>query len=159
MSINPTIRKDKLNTLIINNQVLTQKTKTILIEYSDNTDVHSLLNITFEELLLNIYSLILKNENSDEIFQIMNIEMNDSLCKCFTGRISRLVNCLNGFDVNIKINISTNEQIGNIIILIKNKLIFENNYNVESHKSLVKNNLLEKGYKLNIIEEWLEYCE
>jgi hypothetical protein len=89
----------------------------------------------------------------------MNIEMNDSLCKCFTGRISRLVNCLNGFDVNIKINISTNEQIGNIIILIKNKLIFENNYNVESHKSLVKNNLLEKGYKLNIIEEWLEYCE
>ena len=159
MSINPTIRKDQLNTLIINNQILTQKTKTILIEYCDNSDVHLLLNITFKELLLNIYSLILKNENRDEIFKIMNIEMNDSLCKCFTGRISRLVNCLNGIDPNIKINICDNEQIGNIIILIKNKLIFENNYDLESHKNLVKESLLERGYELNVIEEWIKYCE
>jgi hypothetical protein len=85
--------------------------------------------------------------------------MTDSLCKCFTGRISRLVNCLNGFNDNIKINISDNEQIGNIIILIKNKLIAENNYDLETHKRLVKINLLEKEYELNIIEEWLEYCE
>ena len=85
--------------------------------------------------------------------------MNDSLCKCFTGRISRLVNCLNGFDVNIIINISDSEQIGNIIILIKNQLIGENKYDLESHKNLVKINLLEKGYELNIIEEWLEFCE
>ena len=159
MSINPTIKKDKLNTLIINNKVLTKKTKTILIEYCDNTDIHSLLNITFQELLLNIYSLILKNDNRDEIFKIMNIEMNDSLCKCFTGRMSRLVNCLNGIDHNIQINISDNEQIGNIIILIKNKLILENNYDLESHKKLVKESLLERGYELKVIEEWIEYCE
>ena len=87
------------------------------------------------------------------------MEMTDSICKCFTGRMSRLVNCLNGFDDNIKINISMNEQIGNIIILIKNKLILENNYNLETHKSLVKNILLERDYELNVIEEWLEYCE
>ena len=49
--------------------------------------------IKFGELLL--------NANSNEIFNIMNIEMNDALCKCFTGRISRLVNC---FDDNIIIN-------------------------------------------------------
>jgi len=159
MSINPTIKKDKLNTLIINNKVLTKKTKTILIEYCDNNDIHSLLNITFQELLLNIYSLILKNDNRDEIFKIMNIEMNDSLCKCFTGRISRLVNCLNGIDPNIQINISDNEQIGNIIILVKNKLIFENKYDLESHKKLVKTNLLERGYELKVINEWIEYCE
>ena len=139
--------------------MLTDETKNILIEYCDNTDIHSLLNITFEELLLNIYSLILKNENRDEIFQIMNIEMQDSLCKCFTGRIGRLVNCLNGFDEKIKINISDNEQIGNIIILIKNQLIAENKYDLETHKRLVKISLLERGYELNIIEEWLEYCE
>ena len=159
MSIKPTIIIDELTILILHNKILTQKTKNILFEYADNIDVHSLLNITFKELLLNIYSLIIKNENSDEIFQIMNIEMNDSLCKCFTGRISRLVNCLNGFDENININISDNEQIGNIIILIKNKLIIENNYDLESHKKLVKTSLLERGYELNVIEEWLEYCE
>ena len=158
MSIKPTISKDKLNDLIINNSILTTETKNILIEYCDNKDIHSLLNITFEELLLNIYSLCLINEFCNEIFQIMNIEMNDSLCKCFTGRISRLVNCLNGFDNKIQINISDGEQIGNIIILIKNKLITENKYDLESHKTLVKSNLLERGYKLNVIEEWLGYC-
>jgi len=159
MSIKPIKTKDELNDLIFNNPVLTHETKSILIEYCDNTDIHSVLNITFEELLLNIYSLILINENKDEIFKIMNIEMNDSLCKCFTGRISRLVNCLNGFDSNIKINISDNEQIGNIIILIKGQLITENKYNLETHKNLVKINLLEKGYELNIIEGWLGYFE
>ena len=83
--------------------------------------------------------------------------MNDSLCKCFTGRISRLVNCLNGFNDNIKINISDNEQIGNIIILIKNKLIENNEYNLETHKKLVIKNLLEKKYDMEIINEWLDY--
>jgi len=159
MSIKPTITKDELNNLIINNVILTESTKNILIEYSGNKDIHVLLNITFEELLLNIYSICLVNENCNEIFKIMNAEMNDSLCKCFTGRITRLVNCLNGFDSKIHINISDNEQIGNIIILIKNQLIVECKYDLENHKRLVKINLLEKEYELSVIEEWLEYCE
>ena len=45
--------------------------------------------------------------------------MSDSLCKCFTGRMSRLINCLNGFDELVQINISENEQIGQIIILVR----------------------------------------
>ena len=101
---------NNLNELIINNKILTEQTKNILFEYHNDETIHSVLNITFCELLLNVYSLSLLNPNSDEIFTVMNIEMNDALCKCFTGRISRLVNCLNGFDDNIKINISDNEQ-------------------------------------------------
>jgi hypothetical protein len=155
MSIKPTI--NNLNELIINNNILTEQTKNILFEYCNDKTVHSTLNITFEELLLNIYSLTLSNNDSDEIFGIMNIEINDALCKCFTGRISRLVNCLNGFDDNIKINISDNEQIGNVIILIKNKLIEENNYTLENHKKLVIENLLDKKYDIKTINEWLDY--
>ena len=49
--------------------------------------------------------------------------MNDSVCKCFTGRMSRLINCLNGFDDLVEIKISDKEQIGNIIVTIRNKLI------------------------------------
>jgi hypothetical protein len=101
--------------------------------------------------------LVKQNNHSNKIFAIMNIEMNDALCKCFTGRISRLVNCLNGFNTNIKINISDNEQIGNIIILIKNKLIEENRYNLKIHKQLVIENLLDKQYDMTTINEWLEY--
>ena len=114
----------------------------ILIKYSDNNEVHTLLDITFEELLLNVYSFILKNENSHEIFQKMNTEMSDPLCKCFTGRIGRLVNCLSGFDNKIQINISNNKKIENMLLL-------KNKYDI-------KNILLEKKYELNIIEEWLE---
>ena len=152
MSIKPTI--NNLNEEIINNEILTEQTKNILFEYSNDETIHSTLNITFGELLLNVYSLALSNH---EIFNIMNIEMNDALCKCFTGRISRLVNCLNGFDDNIKINISDNEQIGNIIILIKNQLIEKNEYNLETHKKLAIENLLDKKYDIDIINEWLDY--
>ena len=37
------------------------------------------------------------------MFEILNIEMEDSLCKCMTGRFSRLINVLNGYydDINI----------------------------------------------------------
>ena len=152
MSIKPTI--NNLNELIINNEILTEQTKSILFEYLNDKTIHSTLNITFSELLLNVYSLALSNY---EIFNIMNIEMNDSICKCFTGRISRLVNCLNGFDDNIKINISDNEQIGNVIILIKNQLMDKNEYNLETHKKLVIENLLDKKYDMSIIKEWIDY--
>jgi hypothetical protein len=84
-------------------------------------------------------------------------EMNDTICKCFTGRMSRLINCLNGFDANIVINISDTEQIGNIIILIKDKLLAENNYTIELHKNIVMKELCERGYDKGIVDEWIEY--
>ena len=43
-----------------------------------------------------------------------------AFCKCFTGRMSRLVYVLNGFDDRIQINISKNQEIGNMIIVTKN---------------------------------------
>jgi pimeloyl-CoA synthetase len=85
--------------------------------------------------------------------------MLDSECKCFTGRITRLVNCLNGLSDLVKINISDNQQIGNIIIIIKEQLIDNYIYTIERHKELVKNELQERGYTDNIINEWLDYIE
>ena len=41
--------------------------------------------------------------------------------------------------------------------LIKNKLIDENEYNLETHKKLVIENLLDKKYNMEIINEWLDY--
>jgi hypothetical protein len=37
--------------------------------------------------------------------------MHESVCKCFTGKISRLINCLNGFDELANIRIAGNKQI------------------------------------------------
>ena len=41
--------------------------------------------------------------------------------------------------------------------LIKNKLIENNKYNLEIHKKLVIENLLEKKYDMVLINEWLDY--
>ena len=85
--------------------------------------------------------------------------MNDSECKCFTGRISRLINCLNGFTDLVHVIIGDNQQIGNIIILIKEKLELENNYSIEKHKELVKKELIERSFNDETIKEWIKYIE
>ena len=153
-SIKPCPTFEEMKEDILNNIILEEECKNLLFEYCECKDVHSVINITFEELLLNTYSLILKHKYKNEIFKVMNIEMKDSQCKCFTGRISRLVNCLNGFDSNININISDNEQISNIIILVKEK--FED---IEKIKEEVRREMEERGYKEEIILEWLAYIE
>ena len=85
--------------------------------------------------------------------------MTDSMCKCFTGRISRLINYLNGFDDLVKINISENEQIGQIISLVREKLEDENKYTVELHKKICEIELKERGFEDEKIKEWLEFIE
>jgi hypothetical protein len=62
------------------------------------------------------------------IENLNNLILHDSVCKCFTGRISRLINCLNGFDELVNIKIAGNEQISQIISLTRNKLEKEGNY-------------------------------
>jgi len=99
------------------------------------------------------------DDHKDEIKNILNIEMNESVCKCFTGRISRLVNCLAGFDPLVSIQIADNEQIANVISTVEHNLTNENTYSVETHKDLVSKQLEELGYSSTIIEEWIQNIE
>jgi Leucine-rich repeat (LRR) protein len=157
LKFKPTI--ENINNLILEDNILTQNTKEILMEYSEDTSVHTVLNITFGELLLYVFNRIQNNEHKDEIKKILNVEMHESVCKCFTGRISRLINCLNGFDELVNIKIAGNEQISQIISLIQNKLIKEGNYSVKLHRKQVKNSLKELDYDNDIINEWVNYIE
>ena len=142
----------KLNYL--SNPILTQKTKEALIEYSNCTEVHSIMGITFEELLKAVLIEIDTLENKDEIFEILNQEMADSICKCFTGRLSRLINCLNGFSDKVSIQISTNEEISNIIIVLQNKI--KDTYEL---KKAIEMEMTERGYDEATINEWVLYVE
>jgi hypothetical protein len=153
----PTITN--LNELIINDQILTEQTKRLLFEYVNCKDVHSTLNITFEELLLYVFDRIELNVDKNEIKRLLNTEMDESFCKCFTGRISRLVNCLNGFDPLVSIKISDTEQISQIIILIRNELDRTNNYDIIIHKQMVSERLKQLGYLNNVIELWIQFIE
>ena len=139
---------------IITNDILTQKTKEALIEYSNCTEIHSIMGITFEELLKAVLIEIDTLENKDEIFEILNQEMADSICKCFTGRLSRLINCLNGFSDKVSIQISTNEEISNIIIVLKNKI--KDTYEL---KKAIEIEMTERGYDKETIDIWIGYVE
>ncbi|NBT27667.1 MAG: hypothetical protein EBT09_14235 [Actinobacteria bacterium] len=128
------------------------------MEYMGNEEVHSIFHITFKELLLNVISHVNTFDTTMQhnFFEILNTEIVDSECKCFTGRLSRLVNSLNGLDEHIQVHISENEQIGNIIIVCKNRMN-NSEYNVELHKEMVRSELLLRNVDTNTIEKWLEY--
>jgi hypothetical protein len=153
---------EQLNVLIVENKILTDKSKSLLLEYSNDESVHSLLLLTFSEVLWFIIQTIITDfdyKEQDEIFKILNQEITDTECKCFTGRMNRIINCLNGFSPLISINIKDSDQIGNIIIMIKNKLDLTNSYTIEEHKEQVEKELLERGYDISTIKLWLEYID
>ena len=138
--------------------ILNQKTKEIITEYMDCNDIHTMLNITFKELFIAVVIEIdkLSPDLQIEIQKRMNEEMLDSECKCFTGRISRLVNCLSGYSDKVKIQITENEEINNIISVIMNKRGLKT---IEILKEEVNLALKERGYADEKITEWLEYVE
>jgi hypothetical protein len=140
----------------LSNTILTQRTKEALIEYSNCTDVHSIMNITFEELLKAVLIEFdsFDEENQKSVLEILNQEMEDSICKCFTGRLSRLINCLNGFSDKVSIKISTNEEISNIIIVLKNKIT--DTYEL---KKAIEMEMTERGYDKETIDIWIGYVE
>ena len=158
----PKYNIEQLSNLIIENNILTETTKSLLFEYCNDLSVHSLLLLTFSEVLWFIIQTIITDfqiNEQEEIFKILNQEIIDTECKCFSGRMCRVINCLNGFSPLVNININDGEQIGNIIVLVKNKLESSDDYTIEKHKLEVQNELLERGYDIETINLWLEHIE
>ena len=94
-------------------------------------------------MLDSVWTILNNHQNKNDILNILNTEMTDSICKCFTRRISRLINCLNGYDSRINIHISQNDEILNIIILTRNK--YPNN--LMNQKEDAQKELYERGIK------------
>lgn len=135
---------------------LSEKTKCLIVEYINDEEVHSQLNVTFEEVFSRVWYRIRKSEHKKELLKILEDEINAGECKCFTGRISRVVNVLNGFYDDIQINISENEQIGNVIMSVKNSYTGDN---LEELKNLIRKELESRNIENILIEEWLKYIE
>jgi len=130
------------------------KNKDQLIDYLNNKDVHSTLFCTFKDVFVKVWLRIINSEHRDELFKRLNEELNESECKCFTGRLSRLVNALNGYFPDIKINISDNEQISNVILTIKKKGLPE-----DKEKEEIIKELKEREYSDEVIQTWLDHLE
>jgi Leucine-rich repeat (LRR) protein len=152
------INKAHLIDHLIENNHMNEKSKRLLLEYCQDASVHTVLNITFEESLLHVLEFINQKllEHKKEILKILEIEILDSYCKCFTGRISRLINCLNGFTELVQITIPDNMGIFNVIIMIKNNYKGDN---VEELKEIITKELLDRGYLQDKINEYIDYVE
>ena len=104
-------------------------------------------------------SVVEANEHSTEIKNILNQEISDSRCKCYTGRMSRLINCLNGFDERVTVTISDTEQIAYVISVVEKELEEAGEYSAEKHRELVQRELLDRRYPSEVIEVWIENIE
>ncbi len=155
----PHLNMDELLSEIIASTDLDEDCKHILVEFSEDKEVHTALGITFKELLLSVWSIIRTHPNKTDISNVLNTEMKDSICKCFTGRMSRLINCLNGYDPRVKVEMPLNDQIANVILMIEKHLTENNNYSVELHRQLVTKELLSRGFQQSEINVWVEHIE
>ena len=87
-----------------------------LLTYLDDTDVHSTLLVSFYDVFVKVFGRIINHPNKTDIIARLDEELKESECKCFTGRLTRLVNCLVGFYDDIIISISDSERISAIIL-------------------------------------------
>lgn len=115
------ISKEQLQFEINGTGLFTEEDLGLLNYDINNINVYMYID---EEITINYYTLLTKIWgriiNSDEEFKLELLkrfkeEITDGLKLCFVGKISRAVNILCGFFEDININISDNEQIGNII--------------------------------------------
>jgi len=137
---------------ILENDILLEQTKREILNYCDDSNtMHTSLLITYSDLLIYVWSRIMKSNNKDDILQVLNQEISDGLCMCFTGRLTRLLNTLSGFYDDIELQISDSEQITNIIMALKNK------FPDEQLIDAIRKELFDRQYNEFIINEWIDY--
>ena len=145
--------------LILSDDILNEKIKKQLIEYSTDQSIHTVLNITFKDVLVAVWNRITIHESYAEIKRILAGLMDDSVCSCFTGKVTRLISCLCTFDVAVKINISEPEQIFAIISEVGKNLKETASYSVDKHREIVTQAMRELNYSSKVIEEWTSAIE
>jgi len=132
---------------------LEEQVKRELLNYCDDVTEHSVYLVKFDEIFQYVVSRIVGHSESIEMFKILNEEIKDTICKCFTGRMTRLVNVLNGFYDDISIQIGSNEQISNIIIMLKER------YEGDELVKQVRLEMEEREYDNETTNEWLTYIK
>lgn len=98
---------------------------------------------TYEGVFARILDRIGDDEN---LLEILETELLDSEEQCFVGRISRLVNVLNGIDFEIQI--SDKDRLGNIMAHILRTVPEDQQLEV------AERTLREAGYSDDVISEW-----
>ncbi len=127
-----------------------------IIEYCQDQTVHSVHLITYIELFSLVWNRIQNSIHKSELMKILEEQIADSECKCFTGRFNRTLSVLVGFFDDIKINISDKSRISAIILNSKEKII---PYDTIKHKEASTKELIDAGYLEADFKDWIEAIE
>lgn len=118
------------------------------LEYLCSIDYkHLSLDLTYGDIFIYIWNRIRTSPNRNDIIKILVSELDEMISVCFTGRISRLVNCLNGFDDIVVVGISELAQIQGKYDLINKKLLKD--YDEDS----LEYNIIFKYWFTDLLEE------
>ena len=156
----PTLTTEEVVTFITNSEFITSEAKSYLLTYSEDETIHSVHDVTFSEVLTSVISEIISMEEDiqTEVLKILSEEISDSICKCFTGRISRLVNSLNGFSPKVKVEISKNTQISTILAQTSERIdMIDSEEEVTKIKEETIKNLREHEFTEEEIDGWMSY--
>ncbi len=138
------------------NSSLNKSTIESIIEYCQDQTVHSVHLITYQELFSLVWNRIQKSIHQSELIKILEEQIADSECKCFTGRFNRTLSVLVGFFDDIKINISDKSRISAIILNSRDKII---PYDSFKHKEAATKELIDAGYLESDFKDWIEAIE
>ena len=130
-------------TEFLDDPILTEKTKRLLVEYIDNKEQHSLLLLSFTELFTIIWQVIKKHQDVSSIKVILNKKLNNLICQSFTGRMYCLVILMSWFYPRVDIEISNSDSIDNIMDV----------------KDAIHKELIDHGYDSKEIKNWIELIE
>jgi DNA-binding transcriptional regulator GbsR (MarR family) len=122
-----------------------------LLCYLDDKDIHSTLYLTFFEVFEKVWGRIIRSDFKADLIKRLDEEMMESECKCFTGRMSRLVNVLVGFFSDINITVSNNERIGAII-----SSVLKGRDLTDELKEVCRKSLKEAEIEDDEIAKWLD---
>ncbi len=148
--------KDPKNDFTIDdviNSSLNKSTIESIIEYSQDQTVHSIHLITYQELFSLVWNRIINSIDKTELLKILEEQIADSECKCFTGRFNRTLSVLVGFFDDIIINISDKSRISAIILNSRDKIM---PYHPIEHKEIATKELIDAGYQETDFKDWID---
>ena len=141
---------------MISNSSLNEDVKPFLIQQFQSSEIHSTLHVSFVDVLKKVILRMETHEHKEELYQILGQEMTESFGMCFTGRLTRLVNTLVGFYEDIRIEISSNEQISTVILQIKARHRLGDEEDLTDEVKIeIRRELKQRGYEDSVIEEWI----
>ena len=85
--------------------------ESILTDWCTDPKIHSAEGISFYTLLERVWTIIKHHAEHKELTKVLKAEVDDAEKMCFTGRFTRIINCLCGFVEGIQVGISLREQL------------------------------------------------